>query len=634
MICTISYFNDISFVGNLISFLKRFNFFEKKMLIIFRKRGLGLCLSLVLNNELILFATKTFATEIIEDIITLEHQRDLYIMEHNYPRIEESTHNISEYLTHVNIDSSTNFSSCIESIIKTRHLFSGKADVLTDFYKINSLFYNYELIPSLVKFFSLIIISDTIADLSINDDDFSIDMKQMSIEKHNLSFKNKITDKLHGDLLNKEVIEYIGIEINKILCNDLKLQEICEIEQRFAPILNFNIFYNELMATPVYRNYEVIGVNKYTYWPALLNISERNVVQKFLSKNEYYGRFSPLSMLFMQINCEATKHFPMLDGHTGSFIPYSFRFFSELDPIDILLISECKSSVVYDTNTLIKIKTCPSTISIINHPFLQTKEEILYATVQGIAKSSFTYACMLYKEIHESQHTFALCLSYIKRSSNRGYVKAQYTLGVMNYNGIYIKKDINEAARLYNLAANQGHVKAQYYLGIMYKMGVGVTKNPTEAVKLFQLAVNRGNAEAQYELGKMYQMKGFLKNDIEAARLLSLAAAQNHVEAQYSLGLITYNGIGIDRNLEKASYLYQLAADQGHIEAQYNLGIMYRIGAGVTKSEEKAEKFYRLAADQGHTEAQYKLSATHREIIVDIKDEKNNKKLCRRHQES
>jgi hypothetical protein len=50
----------------------------------------------------------------------------------------------------------------------------------------------------------------------------------------------------------------------------------------------------------------------------------------------------------------------------------------------------------------------------------------------------------------------------------------------------------------------QGDAFAQYLLGMMYFKGQGAPQDVEEAVKLYRLAAEQGNTLAQTELGKLY----------------------------------------------------------------------------------------------------------------------------------
>jgi len=83
-----------------------------------------------------------------------------------------------------------------------------------------------------------------------------------------------------------------------------------------------------------------------------------------------------------------------------------------------------------------------------------------------------------------------------------------------------------------------------------------------------------------------------------------LAADQGYSKAQSNLGYMYLNGLGVERDYEKALYWYQLAVDQGSSFAQSKLGSMYEEGHGVERDYEKALYWFQLATEQGDNIAQ------------------------------
>jgi TPR repeat protein len=66
--------------------------------------------------------------------------------------------------------------------------------------------------------------------------------------------------------------------------------------------------------------------------------------------------------------------------------------------------------------------------------------------------------------------------------------------------GWAVRRDVAEAARLYELAAGQGHVRAQAQIATMYARGQGVAKDPVRAYVWTMIAAKAGDAQSAWRL--------------------------------------------------------------------------------------------------------------------------------------
>lgn len=79
---------------------------------------------------------------------------------------------------------------------------------------------------------------------------------------------------------------------------------------------------------------------------------------------------------------------------------------------------------------------------------------------------------------------------------------------------------------------------------------------------------------------------------VEAFNLWTRSANDGHSQAQFNLAVMFEQGIGTEKNLQKAFFWYSKAANQGDIEAQASLAAMYELGRGVEKNLNDARKWY------------------------------------------
>lgn len=116
--------------------------------------------------------------------------------------------------------------------------------------------------------------------------------------------------------------------------------------------------------------------------------------------------------------------------------------------------------------------------------------------------------------------------------AEQGNAWAQYSLGVMYFEGKVVTQDYREAVRWYRLAAEQGNADAQYNLGWMYYKGQGVTQDYREAVRWYRLAAEQGDAGAQYNLGVQYNNgQGVTQDYVYAHMWLNIAASNGNASA-------------------------------------------------------------------------------------------------------
>ncbi len=85
---------------------------------------------------------------------------------------------------------------------------------------------------------------------------------------------------------------------------------------------------------------------------------------------------------------------------------------------------------------------------------------------------------------------------WLERSATKGFVEAQFSLGVMHY---------KEAVKWFQRAAEAGSDKAQFSLAVMFMEGRGVQRDRNEAIKWFKQAAKNGNRDALRQLEKMGQ---------------------------------------------------------------------------------------------------------------------------------
>jgi TPR repeat protein len=95
---------------------------------------------------------------------------------------------------------------------------------------------------------------------------------------------------------------------------------------------------------------------------------------------------------------------------------------------------------------------------------------------------------------------YAKSVAYYRLAAAQNLDGAQWSLGLMNYEGRGVNLDLAEALRLFQLAAAQGHPPALYWVAECHEYGRGVGKNKAEAIRLYRRALAAGCSYAAIPL--------------------------------------------------------------------------------------------------------------------------------------
>ena len=206
-----------------------------------------------------------------------------------------------------------------------------------------------------------------------------------------------------------------------------------------------------------------------------------------------------------------------------------------------------------------------------------------------------------------------------------------YNLGIMRYKGLGVEFDIHSAVKYLSESADLENVFAQYQLGRIY-LEDNEVQNIDNAVFYLSKAAEQGNPFAAYTLGKIYSDKEMIiKDEIQADKWFRQAykgfleiEKDNGIETDgtvlYNLGTMNLNGLGTEKNLEKAIDYLLKSAHQNNEYAQYTLGKMYLKGEEVKQNIEYASLWLNASADQGNQFAQYQLGCIYYREEYGMKD--------------
>lgn len=201
-------------------------------------------------------------------------------------------------------------------------------------------------------------------------------------------------------------------------------------------------------------------------------------------------------------------------------------------------------------------------------------------------------------------------------AAEQGNMVAQKNLGTAYDYGDGVEADPEKALYWFRKSADQGYDEAQLALGCCYMNGNGVKQDEAQASEWFRLAAEQGHALAQAFLASLYsQGKGVEQDETEALKWYLKAAEQENELAQFALaGYYLYGRGGLERDVNKGlEYLYQ-AAENGSDDAVFNLASMYYTGDDALEQDyEEAFSLYSQLAERDDIEAQKMLAQMYRE---------------------
>lgn len=200
---------------------------------------------------------------------------------------------------------------------------------------------------------------------------------------------------------------------------------------------------------------------------------------------------------------------------------------------------------------------------------------------------------------------------------------AAYELGLRYYAGIDVKQDFRKAFAMFRFAANAGNVGAMYLRGKCHSEGLGIWKDPERAVKWYMKAAIHGHRQAMYDLAESYMHgEGVGKSSEEAMKWYRKAAESDYGPACYQMGELLFHEdrkealkwyarggeLGNDMSAYYAGMMYlsegeyektikflNISADLDNRDAYLRLSEIYLNGIGVEKDEEKAKEFFERA---------------------------------------
>lgn len=232
---------------------------------------------------------------------------------------------------------------------------------------------------------------------------------------------------------------------------------------------------------------------------------------------------------------------------------------------------------------------------------------------------------------------YKTALELARERAEAGDIHAQVLAAELLSRGLGVRRDVEEAARLYEAAALQGDAEANFRFALMLLDGVGIERDRERAYEMMEEAAEAGHplaqfnhaqiilerqpnlegeeraigyfrasaeagiADAQYAMAQI-NLEGLgqtAANEAEARRWLEMAARRNHDTAQLDLATMMVSGQGGEVDFDAGFAWMKRAAEMGNVAARNRLAKLYRSGIGVEGDSLQAAAWYLLARQAG-----------------------------------
>jgi TPR repeat protein len=264
--------------------------------------------------------------------------------------------------------------------------------------------------------------------------------------------------------------------------------------------------------------------------------------------------------------------------------------------------------------------TLPTLIEKADSEYAKENYEVaynLYKEIKFVDESGWSmYRCgwicknFLPHRAHNAGFYFSSALPLLKSGVERGLAKSQTGLGVMNDWGYGVTSDVDEAVRLYTLAANQNFPLAQYNLGVMRYNGRGLPLDVHGACEMWKLASAGGYKDAMYNLATIYMdgdVGGIPADPEQAEKWWRLAVEHGDLASMHELAEMLYYGQDpVTRRPEEALDLWERAAQKGNTSALEELGRLYAKGDELVPQDcLRAVKYFKQLWEKPRQEVTY-----------------------------
>lgn len=285
----------------------------------------------------------------------------------------------------------------------------------------------------------------------------------------------------------------------------------------------------------------------------------------------------------------------------------------------------------------------------------EAKRWLLNAAKKGLKEAQFRLGDHLLRGEAGFDRNAEEAVPWLMRSAEQGYDSAQFALGWCYEKGLGTSIDLVQAARAYQKAAKQGNTQATLQLKICLEQ-LGTIEAPpageladsssNDPEELFTLgckirdsgkrADDRNKAKALFKkasrLGHDIAQHAFIELCLsdpqnldelaDAVNWLEKSTAQGDERAKLLFAACLRNGIGCDRDPQRALALLETLSQAKNLLAEAIIGASMLIGDGIPRNIPRGIALLKHAAENGEAYAQWKLAICYRTGLGVAKDQK------------
>lgn len=188
-------------------------------------------------------------------------------------------------------------------------------------------------------------------------------------------------------------------------------------------------------------------------------------------------------------------------------------------------------------------------------------------------------------------------------------VSALNDLGCLSVSGLGMPRNLRMGVAYFMEASMKNNLFGMLNMAKIYQEGLGIDKNLEKARELYNKAYEVGYTDAMVLCGDSY-WETTVNGEPDFAQALACyqkAFFRRCPYAAYRLGWLYNEGLGVERDPQKAWEYYQQAVSMQYADAMTDVGIFYRDGILTEQNYTKALDCLHKAAAKGNARAMYEL---------------------------